>query len=268
MGGQAPGRADWRQPLVGACDRRLDALCRTLCAAGRHYVPPRPFVRCAASLLRRRSRHRAEPQAAGAGEGRRSGAADRRAHERDAVAELHAVRHSRSADDIRACASRRRRAWPRLSSGAGDQCLTDGVLLGARRPAAAERHSLAGRERHGACRLPGLDREGDAAAGRGQSRRGHGVVAREFAGRCDHHHWRRQFFRLGASLLSRAKVWRLGRTDLRLHGLRLSRGAGEQDALSRAHGGVRCRRWRFPHDGAGFRHRRAIQAPGDCRARR
>ena len=40
LGRQAPGRADRRQPLVGASLRRPGALCRALRAAGRHHLPP------------------------------------------------------------------------------------------------------------------------------------------------------------------------------------------------------------------------------------
>ena len=218
------------------------------------------FVRCAASLLRRRSRHRAQPQAAGAGERRRSGAADRRPHERDAVAELHAC----STFPIR------RRRWcmciPAPTNSAAS--ISPHSPSMPRRPRSARRSKACSRRTRfpGAAkatpRMPtsGLDREGDAATGRRQSRRGHGVAARKFARGFDCHHRRRQFLRLGSPLLSRAQIRWPGRADLRLHGLWLSGGAGEQDALSRSHGGVRCRRRRLPDDGPGFCDRRAIQA--------
>ena len=88
-------RAARRQPLVGGGLRRGCALRRALRAAGRHHVPPRASVRSGASLLRRRSRHRAQSQAARPREGRRPHPARRRPARRDAVAELHAARHSR-----------------------------------------------------------------------------------------------------------------------------------------------------------------------------
>ena len=75
VGVEEAGRAGRRQPLVAGRVRRAGALCRALCAAGRHHLPPRAFVRRAASLFCRRSRHRRQPEAARAHQGRRPGAA-------------------------------------------------------------------------------------------------------------------------------------------------------------------------------------------------
>ena len=91
--GRAPDRGGRRQPLVAASLRGADALCRTFCGSGCHQFPPLAFVRRVASLLRRRSRHRAQSEIAGTRQGRRPGRPARRPHERDAVAELHAVRN-------------------------------------------------------------------------------------------------------------------------------------------------------------------------------
>ena len=61
------GGSRWSQE---ACDRRRP-LRAEIFAAGLHDVPPRPFVRPDASLLRRRSRHRAQSEAARAHQIRR-----------------------------------------------------------------------------------------------------------------------------------------------------------------------------------------------------
>ena len=79
-----------------------------------HHVPPRPSVRRAASLLRRRSRHRSQSETDRAHQGGRPRRPGRRPARRIAVAELHAVRHSRPADAVRPCASGRRGTRPRL----------------------------------------------------------------------------------------------------------------------------------------------------------
>ena len=60
-----------------------------------------------------------------------------------AVAELHAVRHPDAAGEARSCASRRGRARPGLFTASGDPCRADRLLLGARRPAAAQRDQMA-----------------------------------------------------------------------------------------------------------------------------
>ena len=147
---------------------------RALPSALRSRSRPRSGARICSTrspLLRRRSRHRAQSQAAGAREGRRRHRARRRAAGRDAVAELHAARHSGTAPDLGARLSRHRGARPRLRAAARDQCHADRVRGRARRPAAAERDQVAWRDADRACRFPRLDRHADRAAGRGQSRR-------------------------------------------------------------------------------------------------
>ena len=114
----------------------------------------------------------------------------------------------------------------------------DRVLLGAGRLAAAERHCLERRGRHRACRLSRLVGQGDAGAGRRQSRRNHGVAAREFAGRSsfitngagNFAGWIHRFYRF------RKYATHVG-ADFGLDGLRISGRAGDEDAASRA------RRW-------------------------
>ncbi len=122
------GGSRWSQ----AASDSVGALRAELCAAGLHDVPPLASLRRAASLLRRRSRHRPQPEAPGADQVRRSGCADRRAAGRIAVAELHAVRYSAAADDFRACASGRRRTRPRLQPASADPRDADGVCRRAR----------------------------------------------------------------------------------------------------------------------------------------
>jgi acetolactate synthase-1/2/3 large subunit len=73
------------------------------------------------------------------------------------IAELHAFRHSRTADEAGACAPGLGRTRPRLSSDFGDQCLADRVLRGAGRVATAERNLLARRVRHRSRRFSELD---------------------------------------------------------------------------------------------------------------
>ena len=103
-----------RQPLVASRRRRHRPLCAEIFAAGRDHVPARFDIRPAASLLRRRSRHRSQSETARAhqvGGPRHHG---RRPARRIAVAELHAVRYPASADAVHSRASGRRRAWPGL----------------------------------------------------------------------------------------------------------------------------------------------------------
>ena len=91
------------------------------------------FVRCAASLLRRRSRHRSQSKAAGAHQVGRSRHPGRRPARRIAVAELHAVRHSAAAGAVRPRPSGRGRTRPRLQPASGDQRHADRVRRGARK---------------------------------------------------------------------------------------------------------------------------------------
>ena len=56
--------------------------------------------------------------------------------------------------------------------------------------------------------------------------------------------------------------------DLRLHGLWLAGGGGDEALASRAHGGVLRRRRRLPDERAGVRHRRAIRPADHRRDRR
>ena len=167
LGGQAPGRAGRRQPLVGAACAAL----RALPSASRCRSPPLPppaVVRRAASLLRRRHRHRAQPETAGAREGRRPGAADRRAPERNGRRRATRCSISRAADEARACASGRRGTRPRLSPASRHQRGADRVLFGAGGDCSRRTRSCLARrgDRHGARRLSRLVGKGDAAAGR------------------------------------------------------------------------------------------------------
>jgi hypothetical protein len=143
------------------------------------HLPPRAAVRCAASVLRRRPRHRAEPEAAFARARRRPRRADRRAARRDAVAELHAARHSGP-----------RQTFVHVHPGSDElgRVYRPHLAINASPTAFAQRskalqppNDIPGRAsaQGRACGLSRMDREGDAAAGRGQSRRDHGVAARQ-----------------------------------------------------------------------------------------
>ena len=197
---ERPDLAARRQPLVGAGLRRGRALRAALCAAGRDHVPARASVRSGPSLLRRRSRHRAQSQAPGAREGRRSHPARRRPAGRDALAELHAARHSGAAPNSRPCISRCRGTRPRLPRASAHQCRADRFCRGARRPAAAGRVALAGGNAGRPCRLPRLDGQADQGAGAGQSRRDCRGIARPASRRRGDLQRRRQFLHLGAPL--------------------------------------------------------------------
>ena len=111
-----------------------------------------------------------------------------------------------------------------------DQRGADRVLLGAGRLAAAERDCLEGRGRHRACRLSRLVGEGDAAAGRAS------ISARSWCG-CARICRRRPIITNGAGNFAgwihrfyrfRKYATHVG-ADLRLHGLRLSGRAGDED---------------------------------------
>ncbi len=109
-----------RQPLVAGGVRPSRALCEKISVAGVHDVPAPASLRRAASMLRRRSRHRAQSEAPRADQVRRSRRSDWRAPGRIAVAKLRAVRYSAAADAVRACASGRRGTRPRLQPEPGD----------------------------------------------------------------------------------------------------------------------------------------------------
>ena len=96
------GRPSGRSSIVGGggwserAGAAADALRRALRPAGRGLVPPRQPRRQRPSQLRRRDRHRPQPEAEGAHRGGRSRAADRRPHVGNAVAGLYAASPSPS----------------------------------------------------------------------------------------------------------------------------------------------------------------------------
>ena len=230
LGGDAPDRDPRRQPLVGAGRAALRALCRALRAAGDDLVPPPDAVPGRPPGLRRRLRHRAEPEAPRPHQGRRPRAPRRRAHVGDAVAELHAVRHPDAAAAARPRASGRRRARPRLPSASCDQRLADCFLGGARGRAAAARDPLGRGDPQGACGVPRLDRPGRRPPARPlPDGRGDGASAPDAAGRHHHLQRRRQLRDLGAPLLALPALRHAARPDLRLDGLRR---AGRRSARS------------------------------------
>ena len=121
-----------------------------------------------ASELCRRSRHRPQSEAAGAREGRRSRDPGRRPARRDAVAGLHAARHSDAADRRSCtCIPDVEELGRVYRADACDQRRADRLRGRARRPAAAERH-CAGRDETQVAHAdyPRLDRHADQGAGR------------------------------------------------------------------------------------------------------
>ena len=122
------GGSRWSAAAVGA----LRALRRALRAAGVLLLPPADAVPGRSPVLRRRPRHRAEPEAAGAHQGGRPHPPGRRAAVRDAGAELHAARHPGAEADAGPCPPGPAGARPRLSPASRRQRLADRVLGGAR----------------------------------------------------------------------------------------------------------------------------------------
>lgn len=102
---------------------------------------------CRPSLLCRRLRHWAEPEAHGAPSGGRSRDPRRWTHVGDAVAKLHALRYPFAAIDSRPCLSRSVRTRARLPSASCGQCFAERILGRSRRHQAAERDFLGGGNR-------------------------------------------------------------------------------------------------------------------------
>ncbi len=154
------GGSRWSQArLRGGC-----ALCRAICAAGRDLVPPRASLRSRTSLLCRRSRHRPESEAARAREGRRPHPPGRRPAGRDALAGLHAPRHSGAAADLRARLSRASRSSAastgRILAINATPTAFAAALEGLQPP---NELALARRDAGRACRFSRLDRQADRA---------------------------------------------------------------------------------------------------------
>ena len=143
VGGGTPDRPARRQPLVGRRVRGDRALRRAFRAAGRDDLPPRPSDGCAASLLRRRSRHRPQSEAARARQSRRPGRAGRRP-----LGEMPSQGYTlfdipgpqTTLVHVHPGAEELGRVYrPHLAI----QCGADRVRRPCRRPAAADRHPLA-----------------------------------------------------------------------------------------------------------------------------
>ena len=103
-----------------------------------------------------------------------------------------------------------------------------------------------------------LDGSCDAAAGRGQSRRDHGMAARQCSARYDPLQRRRQLCLVDSSLLSVPALRKPYRADLRLDGLWRAGGGGDAAAASREPGVVDQRRRRFSDERSGIRDRGSI----------
>ena len=212
--------------------RRGDAVCRALRAAGRHHVPPRPSVRRAASLLRRRSRHRTQSEAARARQGSRPRHPGRRRG--SAKCRRRATR----------CSTFRRRArrFVHVHPGAEELGRVYRPHLAIHAAPTAFAAALEGLQPPNEIRWRGetATAHGDYLAwtekatpqpGRRQSRRDHGVAARAAAGRRHHLQRRRQFRHLDPSLLPLPPLRHPAGADLRLDGLRRA-GRGRRRSAS------------------------------------
>ena len=148
LGRRAPLPDRRRVGLVGARGGRPGALRGALRPADRHLVPPPDAVSRRPSELCRRCRHRAEPQARRAGEGRRPADPGGRPDVGDAVIVLQPDRHPQSPPVPGACPCRRRGARPRLSAGARHQCQPRRLRRRAGGAAAAAHRSAGASETH------------------------------------------------------------------------------------------------------------------------
>ncbi len=213
-----------------------------------------------ASELFRRRRPRHQPEAARAHQGVRPDRADRRAARRNPLAELFAARHSGAAADAGACASRRRGAWPRLSSASRDPRGADRLCRGAGGPAAAERDFLARRRPRPrtttispgprtATPQPGGVNLGEIVVWLRQNLPQDAFIT---TGAGNFSAWVHRFYRF------RKFATHIGPTAGSM-GYGVPSALGIEAGVSRADGGVLLRRWRFPDERPGVRHRRAIR---------
>src|SRR4051812_43466225 len=147
-----------RQPLVGGGARGDAAVRQALRVAGCDQLSPAAAVRSAASLLRGRPRYRAQSQACRANQECRSGPAGRRTSRRARFARLQLVRHPRTADQARACASGRRGTRPPLSASPGDPCEPNALRGSGRSHATARLDCLARAHANSPRGLSGMDR--------------------------------------------------------------------------------------------------------------
>ena len=224
----------------------------------------------AASLLRRRSRHRPQSEAARAHQGAPisccwSAAGSARCRRRATRCSTFPSPQTKFVHVHPGAEELGRVYRPHLAINAAPT----GFRGGARRPAAAERDPLARRDEDRACRLSRLDRDSrPSSRARSISARSWCGCASSLPADSDHLQRRRQFLGLDASLLSlpplRAPCSAPTSGSM---GYGLPAAVGDEAALSRAHGGLRRRRRRLPDERAGIRDRRAIR-PADHRADR
>ena len=233
VGSERADHAARRQPLVAGGVGRRRTLRAEIFAAGRDHLPPRPSVRPAAPLLCRRSRHRAESEAAGARQGAPISSSWSAAGSANCHRRVTRCSTFRAAGDLRARPSGRRRTRPRLQPASRDPRDADGLRCGAGQLNLPRRAARRGEGRP--CRLSRIHREADRTARRGQFRRGHGVAARQPSRRRHHLQRRRQFRGLDSSLLSLAPFRPACRADLGLDGLWRSGRGRHEAALSGPH---------------------------------
>ncbi len=189
---------------------------------------------------------------------------------RNAVAGLHAVRHSRAADETGARPSRA----PTNSAAS----ITRRSPSTPRRPPSARRSKACSRR----TRSPGKARArrrtpiiwpGPRAAtkvpGDGQSRRGHGLAARESCRRTPSSPTAPAISPAGSiASTASASTTRTSRRPPARWATACRRRSAMKTLYPERTGGLRRRRRRLPDDRAGFRHRRAIRAADHRGARR
>ena len=256
---RSPDRHPRRRRLERARRRGADAFCRAVRSAARRLVPPRERRRQRSRQFRRRSRARRQSQAEGAHRGRRSRAADWRAHGGDALARLHAVRHSRAAPGAGPCSRRRRRDRPHLSS--APRRLSPRPRPFAPRSKACSRPTRSPGARRRARRAPSSSPGATSApANPGPVQLGEIMLTlRRARARGDLRQWRGQF-----RLCGRAASCASASFNQQLGPVSGSMGFGVPAAVAakRAHPGAHSRRLlrrrRFSDERSGIRHRRAI----------
>ena len=225
-------------------------------------------VRCRPSQLRRRCRHRPQPEAARAGQGRRPAAPGRRPARR-CRRQSYTLLDIPAPADAGACPSRRRGTRPRLpcarlpstprrppSPRRWRACSRPRPSAGPGRPrppmrtsspGPTSRHQRAGRVATWARSWPGC----------ATSCRADAIVCNGAGNYAIWVHRFHRFRRFGTQLAPTS----------RLDGLRRAGGGRRQALLPRAHGRLLRRRRLLPDERPGIRHRRAVRPAGDHRGR-
>ena len=167
--------------------------------------------------------------------------------------------------DADPCACRRRRTRTRVSTEPGDQRRHAAVRVAAGDDGAGRGTAVAPLARKRARRIRSVAakaRRLHACASGARSLGSHPDPATRSAGGRNHHQRRRQFQRLGPSVLALSRAAHATRTDGRQHGLWRSCGDRGQARSPRALRGRLCRRRRLPDDRTGAGDRDAVRRRG------